>query len=637
MDTSSSSPEPRRPLKETSRASSGSGRVRLRRKVGRGGYPTNYFLMFWRREKLFRWALLGSVVFGTLFVSLALSQWTTSPSGVTPEIRVRLIRIVSSWSLEHSARQAVEAGRNDLAIRAWEEAIGNNPGNVRAIRGLLRTVQDIPQVSRQTLSTAIAEGGRLLKLTATNSNDLDLVANFYGKFDVYDLALWHLSGSSVPVTPATSFALVKALYETGQAARLQEVWKERGGSLTNHPEAALYRMATYAAWGKDRERLEYRDKLKASVSTFPPDSPLHLTALRLVLRTAFFRLDRIEYERTLGQLTDLHLDELTDHLRYFLLLEASGFREEALRLAKENIALPKNTQEAELQISVWTRLGMANEASAFAQTQLVRLGYPTRLCVSLIPFLFNSHSSDELRPLAVAIRQTPQVSSIYGGYSYFLEGLAELGIGNRKGAEELFDRYAKDPPQDPNLILSSAGLLSRNGYGFQAAKLLKTIEPVRGESMEFWRQMQAAAFTSHDANLLYSACERLYRMNPADPAIANNYAASLLILREQSPEAVRITLEVMNSIPDSLSAVVNHAVALCQLGRPNEGLSLIKDSDPNQYGADDRAALVFAQFQCYVGVGNAAEARRVVKQLDRSFLFPPQIDWLNKTLRELPR
>lgn len=637
MDTSSSNPEPRRPLKGTPRSSSGTGRVRLRRKVGRGGLPTNHFLMFWRREKYFRWAIFGSVIFGTLFVSLALSHWTTSPAGVNPVIRVRLMRIVSSWNLEHSARQAVEAGRNDLAIRAWEESIGQNPGNVRAIRGLLRTVQEIPQVSRQTLSTAIAEGGRLLALTATNSQDLDLVANFYGKFDVYDMALWHLNGSNVPVTPAISFALVKALYETGQAARLQEVLKQRAGSLTNHPEAELYRMATYAAWGSDRERIEYRDKLKASVSTFPPDSALHLTALRLVLRTAFFRLDRIEYERSLAHLTDLHADELTDHLRYFLLLEASGLRDEALRLAKENIALPKNAQEAELQISVWTRLGMSNEAANFAQTQLVRLGYPTRLCVSLIPFLYNSHLADELRPLAVALRQTPQVSGIYGGYSYFLEGLAELGIANRKGAEVLFDRYAKDPPQDPNLILSSAGLLSRNGFGFQAAKLLKTIEPVRGETAEFWRQMQAAAFTSHDANLLYSACERLYHMTPSDPVVANNYAASLLILREQSAEAVRITLEVKTALPDSFSAVVNHAVALCQLGRPDEALALIKDSDPNQYGAEDRSTLIFALFQCHAALGNAAEARRVAKQLDRSFLFPPQIDWLNKTLRELPR
>ena len=212
-----------------------------------------------------------------------------------------------------------------------------------------------------------------------------------------------------------------------------------------------------------------------------------------------------------------------------------------------------------------------------------------------------------------------------------------MGIGNRKGAEGLFDRYAKDPPQDPNLILSSAGLLSRNGFGFQAAKLLKTIEPVRGETAEFWRQMQAAAFTSHDANLLYSACERLYHMSPSEPIVANNYAASLLILREQPAEAVRITLEVKSALPDSLSATVNHAVALCQLGRPNEGLSLIKDADPNQYSAEDRSTLIFALFQCHVGLGNAGEARRLAKQWDRSFLFPPQIDWLNKTLRELPR
>jgi predicted Zn-dependent protease len=149
--------------------------------------------------------------------------------------------------------------------------------------------------------------------------------------------------------------------------------------------------------------------------------------------------------------------------------------------------------------------------------------------------------------------------------------------------------------------------------------------------------MQAAAFSAKDANLLFSACERLYRLKPEDPVAANNYAASLLILREQAPEAVRITLEVMNALPNAFSPVINHAVALCQVGRPADAGPLIKDADPDQYNPDDRVSLLFAKFQYLAGVGKYDDARSIERRLDRTLLFPPQIEWLNKTLAGFPK
>lgn len=637
MPSSSSNRESRRPASGDPLPPNESRRVRVRRKVSRSAAGPNYFLMFWRREKWFRWALAVSLMLGVGAVALAFTQLTTSPAGTSPEVRVRLLRIVTSWNFERSANEATRAGRNDLAVRAWKEAIANNPGNLRAIRGFLRSVNELPQVNQQTVALSIYEANRLLAMTRTNAADLDLVAAFYGKYDVYDLALWHLNSTNVPVTPAISLALAKALYETAQVNRLMEVWKVRGDTLTNSPEAQLYRVATLAAWGTEAEQKENSDKLKSVAETLPQGSPLKLTSLRLLLRTAFLRIDRAEYERRLAELTDLHGDELADHLRHILILEATGLRSEALRLAKENIAVPTTIADAELQITVWGRLGMASEAASFSQNQMPRLGFPSRLCVSLVPMLFNSHSWDELRPLAVGIRQASGLSSIYGGYSYFLEGLAELGLSNRRGAEELFERYARDPSQDANLILSAAALLSRNGFGFPAAKLLKSIEPSRGKSADFWKEMQAAAYSAKDANLLFSACERLYRLKPEDPVAANNYAASLLILREQAPEAVRITLEVMNALPSSFSAVVNHAVALCQVGRPDDAGHFIQDANPDQYNNDDRASLLFAKFQYFAGIGKFAEARNIERQLDRTMLFPPQIEWLNKTLTGFPK
>lgn len=611
--------------------SGGINRVRVRKKSARG-LPQSYFIVLLQNERWFRWGLASTSILFFLAVFVAFSRWTTSPQGVVPVIKVRFLNLIYSWSFEHSARQAVAAGRLDLAVRGWEESIARNPANLRALRGLIRTVNDLPQVNQPTVNLTIRVANQLLAMNFTNANDLELVADFYGKYDVTDYAVWRLNGTNVPTTPAISLALVKSLYELGMVSRLQEVWKSRGSSLEQNPEAQLYRLATTAAWGGETERVQAREGLNDAVKAYPAGSPLNLTALRLCLRTAYIRVNRLELEKRLEQLADLHADRLNDHLYHFLLLNATGFQDEALRLAKENIQVPKTIEEAELQIEVWSRLNMGTEAARFCREQMVNFGYPPRLCVSLIPLLFYSGAWDEFRPLAVSIRRDSQASAIFGDYSYFLEGLAELGLGNRKGASEFFDKFASKPGSDSRLIMSAASLLNRNGFGFVAAKLLRSTEPTQGDAQAYWREVQAAAYISRDHNLLFSARERLYRKNPKDPVVANNYAAVLLMLREQTAEAVRITLEVRNALPDSFSALVNHAVALCQLGRAAEADQMLKGLDPRDYKADDRNSLIFARVQCHVALGRIDDARNLAQQVDRSFLFPPQISWLNSVL-----
>ena len=67
-------------------------------------------------------------------------MWRTSPDGFSPVVRVSLLDLVQSRSLQRSARQMQAEGKLDEAIMAWRQAIASNPGDVEANRGFIRAL-----------------------------------------------------------------------------------------------------------------------------------------------------------------------------------------------------------------------------------------------------------------------------------------------------------------------------------------------------------------------------------------------------------------------------------------------------------------------------------------------------------------
>ena len=117
--------------------------------------------------------------------------------------------------------------------------------------------------------------------------------------------------------------------------------------------------------------------------------------------------------------------------------------------------------------------------------------------------------------------------------------------------------------------------------------------------------------------------------------VANNYAASLLLRGDRGPEAVKVTFEVLDRMPNSVSARVNRALALLQVGRVDEAGPLLASLAGAKLEPATAAVLHFSRFLFHEGKGQKAEAIAVAEKVEQRFLFPLQAEQLNASLAKL--
>jgi tetratricopeptide (TPR) repeat protein len=609
-------------------------RVRVRRRELRSEHE-NFLWRLIRTEWRFQLLLAIIAIFVAVPVICLARVWKTSPAGDPEVVKVNLIGLIQSWALRRTAQRAVVAGQYPLALRSWQAAANGNRADQIALRGMVQTLVEMPWLDMNWVSFGVRAANSLLKLTHTNESDLELTARLLDRYDLHEMALARLSDTNAPIGVSSSIALMKALFETGQMQNLDEIWRQRSAFLSNAPVAQVYHAAWVAMTGPT-ELAEGAVNQLQIYETKGQTPEIQVAALRASLRVYFVQLRRLEYEERLKRSEDLRVDRLQDHLRYWLLLDGVGMRQEAFRLTRSSAKVAQTVGDAELQLALWQRLGMKDEVLEFAKHRLWDFGYDPRLCVVLASILEEQKQWDSLRELGLILRQQVHLKPILGGFGYFLEGLSEQGTIGRLRAEDLFKKYAAEPPTYLPAVFQSAATLNRLGHPVVAATLLKTIEPEGDKSASFWQQMQMAAYESHQADLLYNACEKLYRMDPDNPITANNYAAVLLMQSEKQAEALTLTLKVMNAIPDSVSARINHSIALGRMGRAAEGEALLNEIPPDRLSASDRSGYYFAKFQLESILGKSAKARASAAFVNRATLFPGQLQMLNSMLEAIP-
>jgi predicted Zn-dependent protease len=135
--------------------------------------------------------------------------------------------------------------------------------------------------------------------------------------------------------------------------------------------------------------------------------------------------------------------------------------------------------------------------------------------------------------------------------------------------------------------------------------------------------------------LLLSSATAAYRLRPQDSALANNYAAALLVNRVQSEEAIKVTMQLMAKAPESLAARLNHSLALAHNQRAAEALSLLSDIRIDRLTDGESTVYHMARLESYLGLQQKDQARKVIDRIDPKYLFPSQIQWLEKVRKEI--
>ncbi len=584
-----------------------------------------------RDDPKFRWVFSILVLAGLALAIMLPKVWITTGKGIDPVVRVSGLDLLQTYSLMRSARKYQEEGKINEAIQSWTSAVANNPGDIRAVRGFIQILGGNDAVERRWTPVGIGQSFWLLQIGGTNQADVELVSQFYRKAQVHELSIRLLGDTNQTHTPITTRALALAYYETGRMDLFAQHWNKFEVDLKDDAEIRL----CHAAWSATAGPPAGINEGIRILTEATKERSTQVHALQLLLSVQAQRLDLDGFNATFAELQSLRADRLQDHVRYWLLLGYLGQRSVAVEKARAYAVPPQTVTEADMLLNAWSRLGVHDLAVDFARQQMPAFSNSAQLWLLIGRMLASAQRWDDLRSVAVEMRNNTRVARVFGGYTYFLEGLAEHGLEHRARAEENFRQLLLAPPDDTAMAFECGTTLQRLGYNESAQAIYKRLETTLGGRVEFWQKMAQSAHESRDADLLLTACEKAFQLAPTNPVAANNYAAALLITRRNPTEAVRLTVDVLTKSPESRIARINHALALLQNGRFTEARRALDTVDTNALSAMERTYWNLGHLESAMGQNDPDRARNHIDQIEQQFLFPPQSDWLAQTRAKL--
>ena len=420
-------------------------RVRTRKRKVPRAVQTNYLLHLLFYETKFRWAVIACF---TLFIVMGVmlpKVYTTSPPQYDHTIKVSGLDLLQASALRRSAKAAEAGGRLNEALPIWLAALANNQASIESARGFVGALTQQPVPDRAWLAHGRWQSLSLLRLTRTNAADLDLAVRFHALYDQQEWIVATLEKSDAPIGPSTTTAYLEALFLSGRMEKFAQVWKQRGSSVAGDTAAALYNAAWQAGWGPAGEAPGGRTRLESALA----DAASRHLALSLLVRVHHKTLDLVSFEKRLAELADLHHDTIKDHMLHWQLLEVVGRKADAAALARSYTARPQTPVEAEQLLVVFTRLGLYNEGLNFFGQQMDDFKQHPVMWVRMGELLAAGRLWDNMRSIAMEVRQDERLKEVLGNYGGFLMGVAEHGLGHLGMAKDAFDQFVALPPPNP--------------------------------------------------------------------------------------------------------------------------------------------------------------------------------------------
>lgn len=549
--------------------------------------------------------------------------WTVTPEGLSV-IRVSGLDLIQAWSRRRTARRAEAAGERSAARAAWEAAVAGNPADRKALEGMLHCYLAAPDPRPEPALVAAREAGWLLSLTRTNLADLDLALQVFGRAGFDESALSAGVDHAAELSDAAYAALTEAAFRQEDVARFTELWNAREKSLERDPEAALYHAAWLAGWGPATTRREGNRLLDAAAAG---EGDLAILAHRLRLRDATLNLNVEEYVHGLEWLTARRADRVGDEVKLWRLLVVVGRRSEAEERIR-NFSTPPATAEELVELAgTMAKLDLASAAAARLERGLATFGGFPAVWISLARLDLQLRRWPELRDLAASLRSRSDLEGSLNGFSLFLTGAADAGAGRREPAAQAFEAAAATPAWEPALALQCASRIQSFGFPAEATALLRRVAGPFAKRADFWFAFSRAAYASKDAATVLETATKAYELAPDSRGAANNYAAALLLTRQDPALALQLILELRRADPADPALAVNQALALLQNGRLEEGAALLRASDSLRLDAGLVAAVGYGWAEYHLHRGAAAEAKAAYEGVNPGFLFPVQQQW----------
>lgn len=590
-------------------------------------YPLLRMLLL---KEWFRYAFLAALA-AMLFLVVYLPKiWRTSPSGFNPVVKISGLDFTQCWSLKRAARKAASERKFSEAYVSWQAAVAQNPGDLSAVRGFLENFKNLTHPSEKETITAIGQSFWLLRLTKTNAADAVLCAKLYEQFGWHDVMIYAFPNPET-LLPEARVAYAKALFHQGRI-------KEFGKFVTTISEPAaqdalkLYKLAHLAGWGTGQEAVEALATLENSAAKGEEKSK----ATRLLLPVYAARKNVVGYQKALQSLEAANAASVADHVVYWKLLASTGSPDEARTLADRFTTAPSSAMEMLKLANVYFTLGQVEHCRELMKKFAPQFGHSPEVWLSYASVLEDLKDWNGMRAAALQIREIPNYQEKLGGFSFYIEGRAEMAQERITTAEIAFRKASQSSFEAPALGLEIAQNLTKLKYAKFARPILENIEDRLKSSRDYWDACFNAAFFLKDPAWILKASEADYNLAPEDVNAVNRYAAALMVNREKPEEAVQLTLRIVSRFPQSATAVINHASALLLNKRYAGAKSYLERVVPAGLNPVETSAYALAMFELAMQEQRYADARRFREAVMVDSLFPAQKEWLLKRTEEIP-
>jgi tetratricopeptide (TPR) repeat protein len=404
----------------------------------------------------FRLAFL-SLLFVFLAALLMLPRiWRVTPPGFRPEVRIKLLDYVQGWALRRTAVNEEAIGNYQAAFNAWRAAWGNNITDQRSMRGLLSAVPKLEQPENQMGS--VAQAGRwLLLLAGTNATDVALIARAEvqaGLSDRVAAVLDSLQELQKGIPPQLEQLYLMALFGAQRTAEfgsriatnqtiqaeitriLKAPASSELGASGDEPNFPLYCAAYMVGWGN----LATRDKGLELLHAARQNRQTESLAYDLEFIAAWRKHDTDTCGDLLNQLKSLGKAKIHQYTDYWALLIDDHRTDEARKDAQQANLVPVNPLDAYRLARAEIALNLWDDAGRLLQRFTENIGWAAELLILRADVLTRAGKWDDLQSLAIQMRLQPDTMDLLGGYTYYLEGMADWNTGNENAARDAFER-----------------------------------------------------------------------------------------------------------------------------------------------------------------------------------------------------
>jgi len=613
----------------------------------------------------FRWVVI-SFVMAVIALALLLPKiWLVTPEGFRPRIKISLLDKLQAWSLKRKATEAMKQERMSEAVTAWRAAWGNDPGDLSTVRGLLESISQLTHPKTE-VNLSLRGASWLLRLGHTNQNDIPLIGWTWIRCGLSERALVALNLAKDNPPPRVETLRMIAALESGQIRTFaekffkDETFRKRVIAAAGKPdnvsdpverEFRVVSLAFIAGWGTDAAARKTALKELQAAQKDPATETVAYD-LDYLIRLAHHDVEGCR--RLLAQLTEIGKDTIRHHTAFWRLLISEGRRAEALELATSANLVPTSAWDAYQLARAFTLLGRLDAANKLLRGYSRNIGWMVESLLLRADILMrqagiipdpnvkvmdrtgtgiNEDPLSELSTLALTIRMQPDAMDILGGYSYYLEGMAEWYQGDREAAARAFEKAAEIGFRDPMLAVKvSKSLLAIGGAARWVEPILLKYQKVLGENEDYLTQLVKCEAQLKDDRYLLAATKKLYELDPTDPGRINNYAAALLIVREDPAKALTLTLQLLEHFPNHADLKINHAVALVLNGRFADALEVLSGVIPENLEPPEATQYYITAFEAYWKLGRFKRAEAALKKVERDLLYPAQVAWLDDVL-----